>query len=171
MEVEAAAMPGPFPGMTPIGPADGVVHVIQVALTPVFLLSGIGTLLNVFNTRLSRVSDSREELAKQLHDQDDPNELIRLHAHLARLRRRTLVLDASIMFAAVGGAATCGAAMVLFLGSLREESIASWLFAMFGTALGCTIAALTAFLADSLLAWHWLHRRHHIFGRSEEPPS
>ena len=38
-------------------PLDNIAHVIQVALTPVFLLSGIGALLNVFNTRLARVSD------------------------------------------------------------------------------------------------------------------
>ena len=34
-----------------------VVHIIQVSLTPVFLLSGIATLLNVFSTRLARVAD------------------------------------------------------------------------------------------------------------------
>ena len=38
-------------------PLDLVAHVIQVALTPVFLLSGIATLMNVFSTRLARVAD------------------------------------------------------------------------------------------------------------------
>ena len=38
---------------------DTIAHIIQVALTPVFLLSGIATLLNVFSTRLSRVGDRR----------------------------------------------------------------------------------------------------------------
>ena len=57
------------------------------------------------------------------------------------------------MFGAVGGASTCGAALVLFLGSLRDESIASWLFIMFGVALGCTACALTAFLVDTILAF------------------
>ena len=32
-------------------------HVVQVALTPVFLLSGIGVLLNLFNARLADVSN------------------------------------------------------------------------------------------------------------------
>ena len=36
---------------------DTVAHIIQVALTPVFLLSGIATLLNVFSSRLARVAD------------------------------------------------------------------------------------------------------------------
>ena len=46
-----------MPGSLDTVPLDSIAHVIQMALTPVFLLSGIGTLLNVFNTRLARVSD------------------------------------------------------------------------------------------------------------------
>src|ERR1700755_1502192 len=117
---------------------DSVAHIIQVALTPVFLLSGIGTLLNVFNTRLSRVSDHREHVSELLHDETDLAEQMRLHAHLVRLRLRTLVLDASVVLGAIGGASTCGAAFVLFLGSVREAAIASTLFVLFGLALGCT---------------------------------
>src|SRR4051812_512761 len=36
---------------------ETVAHIIQAALMPVFLLSGIATLLNVFSTRLARVAD------------------------------------------------------------------------------------------------------------------
>jgi hypothetical protein len=46
-----------MPGTIDAEPLDSIAHVIQVALTPVFLLSGIGALLNMFNTRLARVSD------------------------------------------------------------------------------------------------------------------
>jgi hypothetical protein len=137
---------------------DSVAHVIQVALTPVFLLSGIGTLLNVFNMRLSRVSDHREHTAELLRTATDEAELARLRAHNVRLARRTLVLDASVMLGAVGGASTCCAAFVMFLGSLRSSAVASWLFVLFGLALGCASAALIAFLADTLLAWHGLRR-------------
>ena len=40
--------------LNPDSSLDLVAHVIQVALTPIFLLSGIATLLNVFATRLAR---------------------------------------------------------------------------------------------------------------------
>jgi sterol desaturase/sphingolipid hydroxylase (fatty acid hydroxylase superfamily) len=150
-----------IPGLQPADATDTIAHVIQVALTPVFLLSGIAALMNVFNTRLSRVSDQRSATEKEAQEATEPERQGQLNAHLLKLRRRTFVLDASIMFAAVGGAATCAAALVLFLGSLREDSIASWLFVMFGAALGCTVCALTAFLIDTVLAWHWMHRRHH----------
>jgi hypothetical protein len=36
---------------------ESVTHVIQVALTPVFLLTAVAALLNVFSTRLGRVAD------------------------------------------------------------------------------------------------------------------
>jgi ABC-type nickel/cobalt efflux system permease component RcnA len=137
---------------------DSVAHIVQVALTPVFLLSGIGTLLNLFNTRLSRVSDQREHVDELLHSDPDEAEGARMHAHLRRLQRRTTMLDASIILGGIGGASTCGAAFVLFLGSLRNTVIATWLFILLGLALGCTAFALVAFLADSVLAWHGLHR-------------
>jgi hypothetical protein len=137
---------------------DTVAHVVQVALTPVFLLSGIGTLLNLFNTRLSRVSDHREHVDELLRGDPEDEERRRLRAHLARLRQRTFMLDASIILGGFGGASTCGAAFVLFLGSLRNGVIATWLFVLLGLALGCTACALVTFLADSVLAWHALHR-------------
>jgi hypothetical protein len=121
-------------------------------------LSGIGTLLNVFNTRLSRVSDHREHVAELLRGELDDKEAARLQAHAVRLWRRTIMLDASVILGALGGASTCGAAFVLFLGSMRDTAIATWLFALFGLSLGCTVCALVAFVIDSLLAWHGLRR-------------
>ena len=41
---------------------ESIAHIIQVELTPVFLLSGIATLLNVFATRLARVGDKAETI-------------------------------------------------------------------------------------------------------------
>jgi hypothetical protein len=145
-----------LPGVDSAGGVDAVAHVVQVALTPVFLLSGIGTLLNMFNMRLSRVSDHTEHLTDLLETEEDDEKYRRLLTHLNRLRRRRFALDGSIVFGAVGGAATCCAAFVLFLGGVRDAQVASWLVALFGAALGCTVLALVAFLVDSIMAWHGL---------------
>jgi hypothetical protein len=152
------SMSSPLPGFGSGDGVDNIAHIVQVALTPVFLLSGIGTLLNVFNTRLSRVSDHRAYVTTLLRGEADADQQTWLRAHLVRLRRRTLVLDASVVLGATGGASTCGAAFVLFLGSMRDTAIAMWLYVLFGLALGCTACALVAFLADSVLAWHGLRR-------------
>jgi hypothetical protein len=137
---------------------EGVAHIIQVALTPVFLLSGIGTLLNLFNTRLSRVSDHTETAADLLMAETDAEKQASLLAHLRRLRQRRAALDTSVVLGGIGGASTCGAAFVLFLGGLHDTSVAAWLFWLFGAALGCTVGALMAFLVDSVLAWHGLRQ-------------
>jgi hypothetical protein len=139
-------------------PVGLVAHLIQTALTPVFLLSGIASLLIVFNTRLARVSDHVACVSDRLRREEAPAERRRLHAHLVRLARRRLMLDASVALGAIGGGSTCAAAFVLFLGSVREAAIANWLIGLFAVALACTVASLLTFLGDSLLAWHSLRR-------------
>src|SRR5690242_5903034 len=58
---------GAMLGVEPAGTGvDTVAHIIQAALTPVFLLSGIATLLNVFSTRLARVADQVEAVSRAL---------------------------------------------------------------------------------------------------------
>ena len=135
-----------------------VTHVIQTALTPVFLLSGVGTLLNMFNTRLARVSDHTEHLTELANAERDEARFVQLLRHLRRLRRRRLALDVAIVLGALGGASTCAAAFTLFLGGLRASEQVVVLVIFFGAALACTVGALVAFLADSVFAWHGLRR-------------
>jgi len=144
----AAKMPSTI---NPILPLDTVAHIIQVALTPVFLLSGIATLLNVFSTRLGRVADRVEQIMKSM-DGADVDEIALLAAQLSHLRRRSLVLDAAVVLAAFGGAATCASVLTLFVGALRDATVASVLFTTFGLAVMCTIGAIGAFTAETLMA-------------------
>jgi hypothetical protein len=130
---------------------DDITHVIQVALTPVFLLSAIGALLNVFSTRLGRVSDRVDVLAQQI-SKADPGEARNLGAQLAYLRRRSKLLDVAVVLAALGGGFTCLAAGILFVGALRDSTVVSALFASFGLSIGCTMVAIVAFVVELLLA-------------------
>ncbi|WP_229709336.1 DUF2721 domain-containing protein [Bombella favorum] len=153
----------PLPFLSQMNNIDDAAHIIQMALTPVFMLSGIGTLINIFNTRLARVSDHLDNVNRLLaappseqdhqYSYDTPQ---RLKTRQKRLTRRIVVLDLAIILNGLGGAMTCGAAIALFVGSLGDATTSLWLLALFGTALGCTVAALLAFLADTLLSWHGL---------------
>jgi hypothetical protein len=131
---------------------DSVAHVIQVALTPVFLLSGIASILGVLSTRLARVADRVDALAEKL-ETAGPTERNRLLFRLVYLRRRSHILDAAVMMATLGGAATSIAALLLFVGTLRDRAGIS-LFVAFGLALVFTVGALGAFLIEMLLASH-----------------
>ena len=129
---------------------ESVAHVIQVALTPVFLLSGIASLLGVLSTRLARVADRVDALAEQL-EADGPIDRRKLRRRLTYLRRRSHVLDAAVMMGTLGGVATSCAALLLFVGTLRDRPGVS-LFVAFGLALLFTMGALVAFLIEMLLA-------------------
>jgi hypothetical protein len=152
--IGSVAMPGSLDAV----PLDSIAHVIQVALTPVFLLSGIGALLNVFNTRLARVSDQVSHTADLLAADPQSADAALMQSHIRRLRWRVVALDAAIVLAALGGATTCGAAFTLFVGATRNANTAFVLLLLFGSALGCTVVALGAFIVDGLLAWHGLRK-------------
>jgi len=130
---------------------DEIAHVIQVALTPVFLLSGIATLLNVFSTRLTRVADQVQAVGKALEDADSAGRRA-FSAQLARLHRRSVALDIAVVLAGIGGASTCAAVLALFVGALRDVTIGSVLFVLFGLAVGCALVAIAAFTFEKLIA-------------------
>lgn len=135
-------------------PLVDIAHTIQVALTPVFLISGVGTLLNVFNARLARVSDHSEHINDLLKTEPEGDTRDTLARQLARLHLRTTALDLSVAFGAIGGAMTCAAALALFVVTANESGGGVTLFLLFGAALLFTVCALGAFVVDSFLAWH-----------------
>jgi Protein of unknown function (DUF2721) len=140
-----------MPGIiTSTAPLDTVAHIIQLALTPIFLLSGIGALLNVFATRLARVADRVDQITKDIEGAE-PEQVAILGLQLARLRRRSLALDVAVVLAAFGAAATCGSVLTLLVGALRDATVASILFATFGSAVVCTIGAILAYTAEMLM--------------------
>jgi len=129
---------------------QGVIHVIQTALTPIFLLSAIAGLLGVFTTRLARISDQVGDLTAELRTMTGDDPVVRIR--LRHLRRRSHALDIAVFLAAVGGAATCATVLTLFLGALKAGVTGQMLFWLFGAAILCTIGALTAFLSEMLFA-------------------
>ena len=130
---------------------DDIVHVIQVALTPVFLLSGIASLLAVFATRLGRVADKVDALTDGL-DCASQEERALILRRLNYLRRRSHALDAAVVLGALAGVSTSTAALLLFVGTLRNGAGSTLMFLAFGGALVFTIGALAFFLLEMLMA-------------------
>ncbi len=122
---------------------DSAAHVVQLALTPIFLLTGLAQLLNVFTARLGRIADRVYRL--------EHSESARL-SELKRLTLRSRILDGAVLLAALSGALTCCAALTMFLGALRNASAGAVLFGAFGGALACAITALAAFAVETVLS-------------------
>ncbi|MCT8002370.1 DUF2721 domain-containing protein [Sphingomonas sanguinis] len=124
-------------------PLSAAAHVIQLALTPIFLLTAVGSLLNVFATRLGRISDRIQALKKE----GRANSL-----EMRRLRLRSKILDIAVSLTAAAGAMTCCSAITLFLGTLRDSGHASLLFFFFGGGLLCAVAGLACFVGEITIA-------------------
>ena len=148
-------------------------HLIQVALTPVFLLSGIAALLNVFASRLARVADRLEALTSTIGSLNCSAEQ---NNQLARLHNRSVALDWAVVLATAGAAATCLAILTLFLFALSNRAIAGVLVAFFGLAILCTLGSVIAFLLEMLMSSRGMRRqiRFHLpslrwFSRKRSP--
>lgn len=128
-----------------------IVHIIQVSLAPVFLLSGIATLLNVFSTRYARVADQVDALSKLVEGADEASAAA-LALRLTHLHRRSLALDAAVALAATAGALTCATVLALFVGEAGGPAVATLLYVTFGLAIAGTLAAIMAFAAEMLMA-------------------
>jgi hypothetical protein len=130
---------------------DSIAHLIQVALTPIFLLSGLAGLLSVFSTRLGRVADRVDQLADAIKTAD-PAQSAHMRDRLEHLQRRSLVLDLATVLGAMASGFTCIATLTLFVGALRNVAAANVLFLTFGLAILSTLAALVAFVIEMLMA-------------------
>jgi CHASE3 domain sensor protein len=130
---------------------EDTAHIIQLALTPVFLLSGIATLLTVFSNRLARVADKLDRLTELAADTSAKN-YAEISRQMAFLRQRSWALDIAVILGALAGANTCAATFTLFVGVLRDASTSSILFFLLGFAIVCTLGALAAYLYEMLLA-------------------
>ncbi len=144
------SMPGAL--MTMGIPLDDIAHVVQVALTPVFLLTGIGSLLNVINQRRARIADRFEARIRQL-DGAEGCEAPLIRRRLHGLRRQILALDLARASGALAGLCICLATFVLFLGGLQNMAIATALFVSFGLSVLLTMISLAGLLAEAMLGW------------------
>ncbi len=138
---------------------DAAGHLIQVALTPVFLLSGIAALLNVFAGRLARVADQADQLAGRIGGGQCSAEQ---RDEMKRLRKRSLIMDVAVVLGTAGAAATCLAILTLFLFALSNKAIAGILVTFFGIAIVCTLGSVTAFGLEMLLSSRALRNRMHF---------
>ena|SRR5947209_10466348 len=130
---------------------DAVAAIIQMSLTPVFLLTGLATLLNVFATRLARVGTRVDQAINALSTADAESAPI-LRDQLLHLRRRSLALDTAVVLGAVAGATTCTTVLLLFLGAFGNGSVDRVLLSAFAIAIVCALGAIIAYATEMLMA-------------------
>ena len=125
-----------------------IAHVIQLAVAPVFLLSGVGVTLTVLTNRLARIIDR----ARLLEGRVAGGAMPRLHEELGTLSRRAQLIHRAITLSVTCALLICVVIAALFLATLLRRDL-SWLIASaFILGMLAFTGALVNFLREIFLA-------------------
>lgn len=134
-------------------------HAIQLAVAPVFLLTGIATLINAMNTRLGRIVDRRRIIVKRCQDALASEALAAAEVELARLRQRGQLIYSAMFCEVLSGLLVCLVVAGAFLGTLVRVELAIAVAVAFMAAMLSMICGLGLFLREVFLAVrtqsHW----------------
>ncbi|HTF84232.1 MAG TPA: DUF2721 domain-containing protein [Cellvibrio sp.] len=128
-----------------------IAHAIQLALAPVFLLTGIAGLLNVMAGRLARIIDRGRNLTEQeLPPHLNNPEL--LNKELGRLERRRHYASSAITACTCSALLVCMVVAVIFLQVLLQVEFRWVISALFTASTLTLIVGLGYFLREVHLA-------------------
>jgi hypothetical protein len=127
------------------------VHVIQLSIAPVFLLTGIGTLLNVLSGRLARIIDRAHVLEQRL-DTPEASHAAAAVNELHVLERRGRLIYHSIKLSTTSALLVCVVIAALFASSILHYSAYLVVAGFFIAAMLSSIVSLTLFLREVYLA-------------------
>jgi hypothetical protein len=132
-------------------PVD-VAHLIQVALTPIFLISAIGVTLNVLTSRLARIVDRARAMEDRLLSGSPDPAGRDLHAQLAVLERRARWINASITLITLSALFIALVVVMLFVNAFLRWDLSAFIACMFILSMVSLAAALLAFLIEVRIA-------------------
>jgi hypothetical protein len=98
-------------------PVPVIAQIIQLAVAPVFLLVGIGGLLNVMTSRLARIVDRVRALEEDVLVADEKRRRDEI-GELAVLARRVMICHWAIASCTISALLVCLTVIVLFLASI-----------------------------------------------------
>jgi hypothetical protein len=127
--------------------ASDIATVIQLAVAPVFLLTGIAGTLNVLSIRMSRIID-RGRVLNDRHCADGSPEFLEVDNEQRLLARRSRLINRAIALCTLSSLFVCLVIVLLFLDAMfpmHQEKVIASLFIM---ALMSLIAALLLFLRE-----------------------
>ncbi len=152
--------------MTEPTPVSTIAHLIQLSIAPVFLLAGIGAILNVLASRLARIVDRVRSLEADFLGYDE-DERQRIRKELWRLDTRMRLSNAAITACTASALFVCLVVALLFVADLGEVRFGTPVALLFIMAMALLIVALALFLLEIRLAAKSLRIRQELL---ELPP-
>jgi cobalamin biosynthesis protein CobD/CbiB len=130
-----------------------IAHAIQLALAPVFLLTGIAALLGVMTNRLARIID-RGRYFEQNWGQLDEDAREGGRMELKFLEKRRKLANRAIAAGTLAALLVCLVVATLFLEALLEVQLRGAAGVFFFLSMVSLVVALSMFLREIFLATH-----------------
>ena len=127
---------------------EQIIPILQLAIGPVIVISGVGLVLLSMTNRFGRVIDRLRSLAETIRSGVSMQEMKSLKQQIEILMRRTKILRVAIAFASVSLVLAAFLVISLFLAELLDLQAAKILVMLFVLCMSCLIVSLLFFIAD-----------------------
>jgi hypothetical protein len=127
--------------------SNSLLPMIQLAITPVILITGLGSLMLTMTNRLGRIVDRTRILAGQAQAAKDETRA-HVEAQLRILYRRAKFVRLAVMFNTLSMFTSGTLVVVIFVSALAGMEAGPLILALFMAAIGFLLTALGYFLSD-----------------------
>jgi hypothetical protein len=124
-----------------------LIPILQVAIGPVILISGVGLLLLTMTNRFGRIIDRTRQLSRELRTAQPP-ESDRALAQLGILLTRARIVRGAIAAASISALLAAVLIIVIFVSAVFGLTSAAPVVALFVSCLASLIGSLVGFISD-----------------------
>jgi len=133
-----------------------VSHIIQLAIAPVFLLTGVGTKLSVLTSRLARIIDRARVVENLLQTKAT----VGLEEELVELFQRSHLINRAITLSTTCGLLICLVIAALFVGDAMGLNLDKLIAGLFVGGILSLIGSFIYFMSEIIVATRTLDRQH-----------
>jgi hypothetical protein len=135
---------------------ENVAHIIQLALGPVFLLSGVGITLSMLTQRLSRIVDRARTLEDRREATSNETKLKVIDKDLRVILRRARYINSAIALSTTSALLVALVVTLLFASAFTPMSVGGVIAVMFVSSMLCLSTAFLMFLIEVRIATNTL---------------
>jgi hypothetical protein len=142
-------------------PVSTIAQLIQLSIGPVFLLAGVGAILNVLATRLARIVDRVRHLEEAFVGSSVVQQQM-ARSELKRLGKRMKLANWSIAVCTASALCVCLVVAILFIGGLEDSDFGRYIAALFVLTMALMVLGLILFLVEVRIAGRSLKVRYEL---------
>ena len=131
---------------------ENVAKLIQLALGPVFLISGVGITLSMLTQRLARIVDRARNLETQRESTSSEKKLATIDEDLKVIFRRARHINAANALCTSSALLTALVVTLLFASEFVPLGVGGAIAVMFVSSMGCLSSAFLMFLLEVRIA-------------------